>query len=808
MVALLLTNFAFNQRDAADQSALLAEQSANEAAISAAEAEQSAQEEAAQRVLAEEESLARATAQAEAEAAEQDALAAEQVALDAEHNARLQASIGLAGQVQNEMNGSYPERAIPLALEAMENYPYTWQAELSLGLAVLNHKLVMEIPLDGGSESLELSADGLRLLSCAGGVVRILDAVTGETILTIDEGAPRAAVWSPDETAILTIDTYEAEFTIKLWDAVTGELRYTVETDSKIAALWFWWIPWSPEGDRFVTAHEDGSARIWDAATGTELRRLQGNKGAVEQAAWSPAQDHIVTIHAEPIMTGTNGSAILWDAATGESLFSFPGTRWTIRFGSWAADGNRFSLRGIDRVSIFDTTTGAEVELSYPGVWSQHAVLSPDGSKLVTSSYQNPSARLWNAETGAVIQVIPGLGNGVAVNWSPSGTYAAVAGADGLVRIMDGEFGVELDKVTFSEIARKIEWSPEEDKLYLAGPNVPSIKVYQLSKSLLTITNKEYMTSYMDWSPDGKMIGWGAATGESVIYLASTGEERLRLNSGNEQAYSVSFSPSSDRILTGNEDGTVRIWEAHNGDLLVELTGHQTAVNWGDWSPDGARVATAGYKDGKVIVWDAASGAQIWVYDAQPFEDDGAVVVVWSPDGSRIVTTRKSGEGTILDAATGEVTLQLFDEEDEVAVGGAAWSPDGSQVVVFKAEIGNLFDASSGELLQTYIGHSSPVEDLYWSPDGEKLYTFSWGGTARVFDIATGIELIRYETVDWCTGALSPDGTRMAISDGSNLEIYPTWQTTEELIAYAKECCTIYELTAEERVLFGLDVGQ
>jgi hypothetical protein len=48
----------------------------------------------------------------------------------------------------------------------------------------------------------------------------------------------------------------------------------------------------------------------------------------------------------------------------------------------------------------------------------------------------------------------------------------------------------------------------------------------------------------------------------------------------------------------------------------------------------------------------------------------------------------------------------------------------------------------------------------------------------------------------------------MAISDGSNLEIYTTWQTTEELIAYAKECCMIYELTAEERVLFGLDVGQ
>ncbi|MCJ7659482.1 MAG: hypothetical protein MUO67_10060, partial [Anaerolineales bacterium] len=66
-------------------------------------------------------------------------------------------------------------------------------------------------------------------------------------------------------------------------------------------------------------------------------------------------------------------------------------------------------------------------------------------------------------------------------------------------------------------------------------------------------------------------------------------------------------------------------------------------------------------------------------------------------------------------------------------------------------------------------------------------------------------ELLVYDLGSWPDGALSPDGTQMLIStqDGKT-SLYPTWLTTEELIAYAKECCLVWELTAEEREAFGL----
>ena len=78
--------------------------------------------EAAQRVTAEANADARATAQAEAEAAEEDALR--------------QASVGLAAKALAELEGTAPERGVLLALEALEHYPYTPQAESALAQIV------------------------------------------------------------------------------------------------------------------------------------------------------------------------------------------------------------------------------------------------------------------------------------------------------------------------------------------------------------------------------------------------------------------------------------------------------------------------------------------------------------------------------------------------------------------------------------------------------------------------------------------------------------------------------------------------
>ena len=67
---------------------------------------------------------------------------------------------------------------------------------------------------------------------------------------------------------------------------------------------------------------------------------------------------------------------------------------------------------------------------------------------------------------------------------------------------------------------------------------------------------------------------------------------------------SVAFTRDSSRIVSGGEDGTVRLWDATSRKAIVEpLHGHKKWVYSVEVNADGTRIVTAG-KYGTVRVWD------------------------------------------------------------------------------------------------------------------------------------------------------------------------------------------------------------
>ena len=74
--------------------------------------------------------------------------------------------------------------------------------------------------------------------------------------------------------------TANSDGTARIWDAETGvELRVLEgHNDDLLHVLYF--ANFSPDGKRIVTANSDGTARIWDAETGVELRVLEDVVGA------------------------------------------------------------------------------------------------------------------------------------------------------------------------------------------------------------------------------------------------------------------------------------------------------------------------------------------------------------------------------------------------------------------------------------------------------------------------------------------------------------------------------------------------
>jgi len=70
----------------------------------------------------------------------------------------------------------------------------------------------------------------------------------------------------------------------------------------------------------------------------------------------------------------------------------------------------------------------------------------------------------------------------------------------------------------------------------------------------------------------------------------------------------VAFSPDGQRIVTGSDDQTAKVWEAVSGKELLILTGHRMGISSVAFSPDGQRIATGNANNKTAGVWDAVTG--------------------------------------------------------------------------------------------------------------------------------------------------------------------------------------------------------
>jgi WD40 repeat protein len=93
---------------------------------------------------------------------------------------------------------------------------------------------------------------------------------------------------APDGKTILSGSN---EKTARLWDVATGkEIRQFVGHTASI-----WRVAFAPDGKTVLTASTDGTARLWDVATGAEMRRLQGHTDLVRAVAYAPDGKTVVT---------------------------------------------------------------------------------------------------------------------------------------------------------------------------------------------------------------------------------------------------------------------------------------------------------------------------------------------------------------------------------------------------------------------------------------------------------------------------------------------------------------------------------
>ncbi|PSM30747.1 WD40 repeat domain-containing protein, partial [Haliangium sp. UPWRP_2] len=116
--------------------------------------------------------------------------------------------------------------------------------------------------------------------------------------------------------------------TARLWDAKSGSPLATLKGHTN----WVLAASFSPDGTRVVTASDDGTARLWDAKSGSPIATLKGHTSPVQAASFSPDGARVVT-------ASSDGTARLWDATSGAALGTFADHQGAVYSAAFSPDG-------------------------------------------------------------------------------------------------------------------------------------------------------------------------------------------------------------------------------------------------------------------------------------------------------------------------------------------------------------------------------------------------------------------------------------------------------------------------------------
>src|SRR5262249_34840574 len=186
--------------------------------------------------------------------------------------------------------------------------------------------------------------------------------------------------------------------------------------------------------------------------------------------------------------------------------------------------------------------------------------------------------------------------------------------------------------------------------------------------------------------PDGGQAALGLKDGTVLVRDLTTGAESARLRGHRSLVCSLAVAPGGRRLVSGDDRGTVKVWEQDPGGRWACARTVTTdpavfpipfALPWLALTPDGERLAALSDRGSAVSLWDLADGDRLARFRGP--EGERLRCLAFHPGGALLAAGYKhrGGHGVFVwEVATGQLKHTLSAQLEEVATVG--FSPDGA----------------------------------------------------------------------------------------------------------------------------------
>jgi len=496
----------------------------------------------------------------------------------------------------------------------------------------------------------------------------------------------------------------------------------------------------SHDGSLLFTGDGRGYCRLWNGETGDEIWSVKGHSRKVTAACFVEGPN------------GPNGAARVLTASADNTVIMRD-----IKDG----DDELFILEHRDAVTSMSLAPEADLLLrtsSEPTTTAQDETTTemtrPRGSKTVV--------RLWNIEDGREIGPMPDRRGRIrSAALSPDGCHMALALTSGRIEIWSirqiRQGQADQPEQSFpgdGEAIWSVAFAP--DGQLLAASGADRTKILNLAADTPAVRCARHdAVAVVDISlPDGSELLTGGSDNAAKIWSRENQRVVHRLevpNSG--PIHDATFSPDGATVLIASDDGIARLWDAGTGGQLKEFRGHEERLHTAAFSRDGKHIVTAS-DDRTARVWNVDTGDTELDLTGH---DQAVLCAAFSPDGKWIVTGGDDNIALVWDAATGSPRTFGRTGDDKrhptrceghtAGVVAVAFSPSSRRIITAgKDGTARIWDAATGREILALKGHKRDLTSAGFSADGRNALTSSRDGTAIV-----------WPTVDWLEDTRSAD---------------------------------------------------